>query len=215
MPKNNISCQKFNRLLVLNENGRDSCGSVLWNCRCDCGKEIIVRGSSLISGHTKSCGCYNRDLINKKIKTHGQSAGLTKATTEYKTWNNIIQRCHNPKTGKYIHYGGRGISVCNEWRCSFETFFNDMGKKPNGFTLERIDVNGNYCKENCIWANWETQSRNRSNNVWLECNGIKMIKADWAKYFNVSQTQIYKRMKKGQSFEYIFNYYKNKTKQSC
>jgi len=119
---------------------------------CECGKTKVVRNDALKEGKTKSCGCS----INL---THGQSR-TGKITIEFHTWCSMIKRCTNRNCEDYKYYGARGIKVCERW-LKFENFFEDMGIKPKDLTLERIDTNGNYCKENCKWATHSEQVANR------------------------------------------------------
>lgn len=126
--------------------------------KCDCGsEEKLVRVNSLKSGVTISCGCYGLSILKNSDgnPTHGMSN-----TPIYYIWNSMRQRCENPNAVGYENYGGRGIKVCDEWLI-FENFFADMGHRPEGMSIERIDVNGNYCKENCIWADKTQQCFNR------------------------------------------------------
>lgn len=142
--------KRFGRLTVISR-AESRGGRAHWNCQCDCGKKTVVSGAYLRKGHTKSCGCYNED---KKIKhkMHG--------TPEYRSWNHMLQRCNNKNNHKYSDYGGRGITVYDKW-LAFENFFADMGRRPHGTTLERIDVNGNYEPSNCKWATATEQQRNQ------------------------------------------------------
>lgn len=127
-----------------------------FNCMCDCGKEHLVTVCMISSGRQKSCGCYKK-IVEKLPKSHGMSG-----TKPYITWCGMIARCENPKEGCYPNYGGRGISICKEWRESFENFWNDMKFSYNdSMQLDRIDVDGNYCKENCRWVDASTQSHNK------------------------------------------------------
>lgn len=122
-------------------------------CDCDCGARVSVMAKKLKSGHTKSCGCLWRERITK----HGHNT--KKKSPTYHTWDAMVQRCHNPRHSKYYMYGARGISVCDSWRDSFSRFLEDMGERPNGRTIDRLNPNGNYEAENCRWATARQQQQ--------------------------------------------------------
>lgn len=124
---------------------------VHWLCECQCGTKKIIAGKYLREGKSNSCGCYKLECVSNRIKKQGLKAkthGMSK-TPEYVTWRGVISRCELPSVQRYWEYGGRGISVCKEWRESFEAFYRDMGPRPKGYSIEREDVNGDYKPSNC------------------------------------------------------------------
>jgi hypothetical protein len=125
-------------------------------------------------------------------------------TKEYSSWRAMKHRCENPAHDSYKYYGGRGIKCAEEWE-SFENFIEDMGVCPPGYSLERIDNNGDYFPENCKWASRAEQNRNRRDNIWLTANGRTQIQADWARELGVTEGAIHKRRKRGQSMQEIFD----------
>lgn len=149
--------QVFNRLTVISFAGtRRTSGKGasirMWDCLCECGNRLNVDTRALTSGNTGSCGCYKLDVTTK----HGMWQSRV-----YQTWGDMKIRCDNPEHKSYNHYGGRGISYQESWQ-TFEGFWSDMEEGyADNLTLERVDVNGNYCKENCTWVTKLTQSRNR------------------------------------------------------
>lgn len=121
-----------------------------WRCICDCGSITFVLGANLRRGTTTSCGCMRGPVKHRKS-----------GSREYKIWSQMKGRCDNPAHLRFVYYGARGISVCESWRNSFECFFADMGEAPDGMSIDRIDVNLGYFKENCRWASQKQQNRNR------------------------------------------------------
>ncbi len=147
-----LSGEVFNKLTVIEEVENSPVRQ--FKMLCECGNTLIVRLGNLVTGHTKSCGCY-ADYSHLRI--HGKAK-----TKVYKTWIEMRERCYNPNRHNYNDYGGRGIKVCDEWLGNFLTFCKDIGEPPTKqHSIERLDVDGDYCPSNVIWADQSTQNRNR------------------------------------------------------
>lgn len=154
-----ITGKRFNRLLV-NSRAENRGKRVWWNCLCDCGIEVQIRADSLKSGHAKSCGCWNNEALKNRASNHGLSQ-----STEYKIYYAMQQRCYGESFHQYSDYGGRGIEVCDRWMedapQGFMNFLEDMGKKPEGKSLDRVNVDADYSPENCKWTDYSTQVFNQ------------------------------------------------------
>lgn len=170
-PRAKLEGQRFGRLLVVSRHpirAPGKSGGVQWNCICDCGETLITRSSCLVGGRTRSCGCWARE----KKTTHSQSG-----TRTYYIWSNMLQRCYNRKAAgekTWKNYGGRGIRVCERWS-KFANFYADMGKSPEGHTLDRVDVNGNYESSNCVWIPRSAQSSNTRRTKVVVFEGQEMV----------------------------------------
>lgn len=159
-------------------------------CKCDCGNEAEVALGNLRNGNTKSCGCFQKDNASKAHKTHGLTG-----TRIYGIWGKMIGRCHNKRDHRYKHYGGRGISVCEEWR-SFENFYEWAvnSKYEENLTLERIDVNAGYSPTNCKWATWKQQQNNRTNNRLINFEGKTMTLQEWSELIGIEASTLRYRL---------------------
>ena len=146
----------FGRLVATGRAAGLSPHGAMWLCTCDCGGQVVARGKHLRAGRIMSCGCLQAELISARSKTHGLSKSRT-----YRIWRDMINRCHYEKYPERHLYGGRGISVCDRWRKSFECFLADMGEAPPQLSIDRIDNDGNYEPSNCRWATASEQVRNR------------------------------------------------------
>jgi hypothetical protein len=175
MKKPDLTGNKFGRLLVVSFHEDGSNGGK-WRCSCDCGKEKVAYGSNLVSGATKSCGCYRREATAARSTKHGHK-GDEKQTRTYTTWAGMKNRCLNIKYHGYKDYGGRGITICEQWEI-FENFLLDMGCRPKGMTLDRIDNTAGYSKDNCRWASLADQMNNTRGNYFVEYQGEQITLAN-------------------------------------
>lgn len=160
-----ITGQKINYLTVIKRVENNKHGKTQWLCKCVCGKEKIFTGADICrSDHpTKSCGCMSNKLLSDSAKTHGMTLHPA-----YGVWHSMKQRCNDPNHKAYHNYGGRGITVCDDWSNSFESFWNDMGPSyKRGTELDRIDNDKGYCKENCRWVLRKINARNRRTNTFV------------------------------------------------
>lgn len=154
--KENLLGRTFTRLKVVGLEGRK------WVCICECGNTCAINANKLLSGNNKSCGCLKRSVLGDSTRTHGTSnsrlTGYVNRT--YGIWQAMRGRCMNSNNSRWMSYGGRGIKICRRWD-SYENFLIDMGEAPDNLTLERIDVDGDYEPNNCKWATWLEQARNK------------------------------------------------------
>ena len=159
-----------------------------WNCRCSCGVEKSVCSSDLRRGKTSKCDACSR----KQNAKHGMHD-----TPTWRTWSGIISRCSTPSTTRFENYGGRGIDVCARWRASFTNFLDDMGERPAGMSIDRIDVDGNYEPQNCRWATGIEQARNTRRNHFITANGETLSLAAWVERTGLCSDTIRNRIRNG------------------
>jgi len=177
--------QRFGKLVAVSYIGGER---AQWLCRCDCGKVAVVRSENLRTGKTSSCGC-------KEFLIHGHKR-TNQASRTYLAWCSMKERCTNPNHRAYHRYGGRGVRICDRWMHSFQNFLDDMGEVQEGLSLDRINNNGHYCKENCRWATIKQQSDNRRTTRLLTFRGETMAMKDWAKRIGCASVTLARRLKK-------------------
>ena len=173
----------------------------MFKCRCVCGAVKVYLLSSLTKGTTQSCGCLARDLKKERYTRHGHCSGPVN-TAEHRTWSAIKLRCKGSSKNKdKARYYDRGIRVCSRWEI-FENFLEDMGPRPSPqHSIDRIDVNGNYCPENCRWATQKEQCRNRANTRYITLDGVTKSTSEWAEERGYEKSLILARLRRGWSDE--------------
>lgn len=165
-------------------------------CKCSCGTVKSVRLTSLRSGSTVSCGCFHKANAEKTLKTAATTHGESKSAV-YRVWQSMKKRCHDPKDASYPRYGAKGISVCQEWRDSFEAFAAYMGPRPHGLTIDRENNKGNYEPGNVRWATYTQQARNTSRNHLHTIDGVTRCLAEWCEVLGEPWTTVKKRVAAG------------------
>lgn len=193
----NLTGQVFGRLTVLYRVDTPGTNRFKWHCRCECGNEIATRSSSLRGGLTQSCGCYKREVNAEVMATTGllNTHGMTESV-EYAAWANMKDRCGNPQHRQWPDYGGRGITVCDRWLHSFENFYQDMGPRPAGMSIDRIDNDSGYFPENCRWATKKQQGNNRRKTHLVSFAGKTQTIAQWADELGVKYETLRARLKR-------------------
>ena len=208
LSRKDIKGNRYGRLLVLESiPERNNNMSVLWRCRCDCGNIIVVPTAYLTSGNTKSCGCLQIDNTIKASLKHGFVVG-GEIEKLYHIWLGMKQRCSNPKCKEYDNYGGRGITVCDEWKNDYAAFRQwaysngyDKTKNKKECSIDRIDNNKGYSPDNCRWADSYTQANNKNNNVCITYNNMTHTISEWSQITGISREVIKGRLKMGWNIE--------------
>ncbi len=212
-----LAGQRYSRLIVLGyvgnhqlANGRNR---PRFLCQCDCGGTAVLQAQTLISGYAKSCGCYQREVASKtakRLRAEGlfrigghKRHGLSH-TSIHNIWSGIRERCRNANSAGFKRYGGRGIDMCDRWYDSFEAFYEDMGPRPAGMSVDRIDNDKGYSPENCRWATVSEQAQNTSKNTIVEYNGESMALAEAARRSGVKRGTIKARIERGLTGARVF-----------
>ena len=202
-----LTGQKFGRLTVIKRVDNDKKGDSCWLCKCDCGNYKVVGSNNLKSGNVKSCGCLRESMAKTKLYIHGKYK-----TRLFRLWSNIKTRCYNKKEKAYKYYGGRGITMCDEWLSDFMNFYNwaidngyDENAKKYECTIDRIDNNKGYFPDNCRWVTQQIQNRNKRTNKNITYNGETHCLMEWAEILGVNYKSLCNRFSYGWSLDRIFN----------
>ena len=193
MKQLNLTGKRFGKLVAIKTIEKNKNGEYLWQCKCDCGNEIIANVGNLKNGHTKSCGCLRVDRCKMNFTKHG-----LERTRLYGIWSYMRLRCYDEKSISYHRYGGRGITICDEWKNDVKAFYD--WATANGYkdslTIDRIDNDGNYCPENCRWATVKEQASNRRSNILVTHNGKTKTMKEWAHEVGIPYKVVWARMQK-------------------
>lgn len=190
--------KRFGYLTVLRREGSERAAGkrhrATWLCQCECGQTVVVRGDKLRQGYKKSCGLNGH---------HYRSVFVESSRAEKRVWNGMLQRCYNPKSDAWEHYGGRGIRVCKRWKNSFSNFLSDVGPRPSSLhSIDRFpDMNGNYEPNNCRWATAKEQGRNKRDTVMVVFRGETISVTDYAEKIGIKAKMIKRRLERGWSVE--------------
>ena len=193
MKRIDLTGMVFGKLTAIEPVKKVKNGDMLWRCKCDCGNESLVQSGNLKSGHTKSCGCYRVDWCKENCTKHGLEHSRL-----YKIWFNMNLRCLDETNTNYHRYGGRCISVCDEWKENLQAFVD--WAMANGYrddlTLDRIDNDGNYEPSNCRWVSMREQANNRRSNVAITFNGKTKTMKQWANDVGIPYKVVWQRIQK-------------------
>ena len=195
---NDLTGSRFGRLEVLHRHSENTkLGFPIWVCLCSCGNKSLVQGNHLRSGATESCGCLHREISIRANTSHGKTH-----FAEYRIWSGMKTRCCNENNPAYPYYGGRGITICDEWKESFETFYRDMGPRPSPkHSIDRKNNDLGYSKENCYWATKKEQANNRRNSILYEFDGDRKTLTEWCSELGLCYNTTYYLLSKNLSFE--------------
>ena len=195
MEKHDLTGKRFGRLIAAHPVEDRGKGRVTWLCKCDCGNDAVILNYNLLNGHTLSCGCLQRERAKEHATNHGLSG-----TRLHRTWAHMKERCTNPNVRNYCDYGGRGITICDEW-LTFEPFaeWALANGYTNDLTIERIDNSKGYSPSNCRWATPFEQASNKRSNHLFTFNGKTDTITNWARYFCIDPMLVFCRLNRGWS----------------
>ena len=213
--REDITGQRFGRLVALNFSHKDKNRKTYWDFQCDCGNIKTLRTDQVKNGNIKSCGCLKKEQDNINLNRKGSepwkydSQGLSQHPLYYK-WKGMKERCYDVHSNSYKRYGGRGIEICEEWLCSFKAFYDWSINNgwEEGLQIDRIDNNGNYEPNNCRYVTAKENCNNRSTTRKIEINGITHSITEWCEIFNIEPHSLYEKSNE-QIKEILYNLYAN------
>ena len=187
-----LTGQRFGRLVVIGVDDRNT-RKTYYYCQCDCGTVKSIRSDGLLSGAVQSCGCLHKEVATENVQQNHKHK--MSRTRPYEIWQGMKRRCYNPNDARYDRYGGRGITICDEWREDFSAFYS--WALANGYadnlTIDRIDNNKGYSPDNCRWADAETQCRNRSSNIKITIGNATKTLTEWCEIFEIDYRVVQSR----------------------
>lgn len=198
-----LTGRRFERLVVIERADNTNAGKPRWLCLCDCGKNAVVSGSDLKAGKVLSCGCKKKEQLTTRNFVHGMEGSKL-----YHVWKGMKQRCSNPNHKGFAQYGGKGISVCNEWLADFETFYNWSMKNgyQDGLSIDRIDNDKGYSPDNCRWATPREQNNNKRSNKLITIDGKTKTAAQWGLERGIRRSTYDRRLRSGWTPEETFGF---------
>lgn len=204
--KNDLTGQRFGRLTVIGLDDRGTRKTYFF-CKCDCGAVKSIRSDSLLAGAIRSCGCMKRE--QDRVNLEANHSHKMSKTRPYEIWQGMKKRCYNEHDARYDRYGGRGITVCDEWKEDFPAFYDwaiNNGYADN-LTIDRIDNDKGYSPSNCRWASAKEQSRNRSTNIKIKIGNATKTLKEWCEIFELDYATIQMRYKRDgyQEIDDLFN----------
>lgn len=189
------SGRKFGQWTTIGRDETPRRASSYWWCKCECGTVKLARSQDLRSGRSTGCGCKKTEKLTKH--GHRSAGGTKRQTIEYSSWVGAIGRCYDQANSNYFRYGGRGIGMCAEWRENFAAFLRDMGPRPPGTSIDRINNDGDYSPSNCRWATPSEQAKNRRSTRWAIHEGQRVCQKELARKIGWKQAKLLIRSQNG------------------
>lgn len=194
-----LTGQKFGRLTVIEQSGKNKHGNYMWRCLCECGNIKTIVGGELTRGNTKSCGCLLKETMSKTRTTHGK-----RKTRLYSIWADMKTRCYNPKDKSFERYGKKGVTVCDEWLHDFQAFYDwsMLNGYADNLTIDRINNDKGYSPDNCRWTTVKVQANNTRRNHYITYKGETLTLKQWSEKTGINYRKLIARVNQmGWDFE--------------